>query len=188
MVPGATTRDLETDFDRVLTTVLFTDIVDSTAQTVSFGDSKWREIQRRHDEVVRAQLSRFRGRQVRSTGDGILATFDGPARGVHCAGALVESVKTLGIEIRAGLHTGEVELHGDDIAGVAVAIGARIGALAEPGEVWVSQTIRDLVAGSHIAFDEAGDHALKGVPGRWRLYRVARSETRAAAPNPGSAT
>ena len=170
------TRDTETAFDRVLTTVLFTDIVDSTAQTVSLGDSKWREVQRHHDEVARVHLSRFRGRQIRSTGDGILATFDGPARGVHCARAIVESVKPLGIEIRAGLHTGEVELHGDDIAGVAVAIGARIGALANPGEVWVSQTIRDLVAGSHIAFNDAGEHTLKGVPGRWRLYRVAESE------------
>jgi len=166
------THDTETAFDRVLTTVLFTDIVDSTAQTVSLGDSKWREIQRHHDEIARVHLSRFRGKQIRSTGDGLLATFDGPARGVYCARAMAESMKPLGIEIRAGLHTGEVELHGGDIAGVAVAIGARIGALASPGEVWVSQTIRDLVAGSHLAFVDAGEHTLKGVPGRWRLYRV----------------
>ncbi len=170
-----TTHTTETAFDRVLTTVLFTDIVDSTVQTVALGDAKWRNIQARHDEVVRTQLSRFRGKPIRSTGDGILATFDGPARAVHCARAIAESVKLLGIEIRAGLHTGEVELHRDDIAGIAVVIGARIGALAGPGEVLVSQTIRDLVAGSGLVFEDAGQHALKGVPEQWRLYRLAET-------------
>lgn len=165
-------RDTERAFDRVLTTVLFTDIVNSTAQTVTLGDARWHEIQNRHDKVVHTQLSRFRGRRVRSTGDGILAVFDGPARAVHCAKAIVESVQSLGIEVRAGIHTGEVELHGDDIAGIAVAIGARIGALAGPSEVLVSQTIRDLVAGSGLVFDDAGEQVLKGVPEHWRVYRV----------------
>lgn len=168
----STTRTTETAFDRVLTTLLFTDIVDSTAQTAALGDTRWRQVQRRHDDIVRTHLARFRGKQIRSTGDGILATFDGPARAVHCARAIIESVRPLGIEARAGLHTGEVELHGDDIAGVAVAIGARIGALAGPSEVWVSQTIRDLVAGSGLGFEDAGEHVLKGVPGRWHLYRA----------------
>ncbi len=171
----STIRNTESAFDRVLTTVLFTDIVDSTAQTVALGDSKWREVQTRHDELVQTQLARFRGKQIRSTGDGILATFDGPARAVHCARAIVESVLPHGIQVRAGLHTGEIELHGDDIAGIAVAIGARIGALAGASEVLVSQTICDLVAGSGLAFARAGQHALKGVPGNWQLYRVVDS-------------
>jgi len=169
------TRDAERAFDRVLTTVLFTDIVDSTAQTVALGDSQWREIQSNHDKVVKTQLSRFRGKHVRSTGDGVLATFDGPARAVYCATAIVESIKSLGIEIRAGIHTGEVELHDNDIAGIAVAIGARIGALAGPSEVLVSQTIRDLVAGSGLAFEDAGEQVLKGVPEPWKVYRVAEA-------------
>ncbi|HET6715179.1 MAG TPA: adenylate/guanylate cyclase domain-containing protein [Actinomycetota bacterium] len=165
-------REEESSFDRVLATVLFTDIVDSTVQATSLGDRRWREIREEHDAIVRAQLARFRGREVKTMGDGFLATFDGPARAVRCAIAIASAITSLGIDVRTGLHTGEVELDGEDIAGLAVAIGARVGALAGPSEVLVSQTVRDLVSGSGLSFDDAGEHELKGIPDRWRLYRV----------------
>ena len=160
-------------FDRVLATVLFTDIVDSTSQSAAMGDRAWSRVQEGHDQIVRAQLSRHRGREIRTMGDGFLATFDGPGRAVSCARSITTAVRSLGIEIRAGLHTGEVELHGDDVAGVAVAIGARVGALAGAGQVLVSSTVKDLVVGSGISFDDRGSHSLKGVPDEWHLFAVA---------------
>jgi class 3 adenylate cyclase len=162
----------EAEFDRVLATVLFTDIVDSTAQSAAMGDRAWTEVRAQHDQIVRANLGRFRGREIKTMGDGFLATFDGPARGVRCAQAVAAGVKPLGIEIRAGLHTGEIAIEGDDIAGLGVAIGARVGAKAGPNEVLVSQTVKDLVAGSGLTFEDAGEHELKGVPDSWHLYRV----------------
>ena len=162
----------EEDIDRVLATVLFTDIVGSTERASELGDSRWRELLGRHDELARSEIDRHRGRAIKSTGDGVLATFDGPARGIRCARSLTEEVRELGIEIRAGLHTGEVELVGDDIAGVGVHIGARVSATAGPGEVLVSSTVKDLVAGSGIEFADRGQHELKGVPGEWRLFAV----------------
>lgn len=162
----------EAVLDRMLATVLFTDIVDSTAQSAAMGDHSWRELREAHDRTIRGQLARFRGREIKTMGDGFLATFDGPGRAVQAAAAMVEAVRPLGLEIRAGLHTGEIELDGDDVAGLAVAIGARVGAKAGPSEVLVSQTVKDLVAGSGLNFEDAGEHELKGVPGRWRLYRV----------------
>ncbi|HVF08721.1 MAG TPA: adenylate/guanylate cyclase domain-containing protein [Actinomycetota bacterium] len=165
-------RGQEAELERVLATVLFTDIVDSTAQGAALGDRAWRDIRERHDEIVRANLARFRGREIKTMGDGFLATFDGPARGVRCAQAIIIGVRPLGIEIRAGVHTGEVAIEDDDVSGVGVAIGARVGAKASASEVLVSQTVKDLVAGSGLAFEEAGEHELKGVPDRWRLYRV----------------
>ena len=168
----ATVRKELESFDRVLATVLFTDIVDSTATAATMGDARWRDLLEEHDRIAKGIIGRFRGTYVRGTGDGLLATFDGPARGVRCAEALVEAVKSLGIEIRAGLHTGEIEYGGHDVAGVGVNIGARVGALAGTSEVWVSSTVRDLVVGSGLAFEDAGEHELKGVPERWRLYRV----------------
>ena len=156
----------------MLATVLFTDIVDSTAQVATLGDKAWTEVRGQHDQIVRANLGRFRGREIKTMGDGFLATFDGPARGVRCAEAIAAGVRPLGIEVRAGLHTGEVTFEGDDIAGLGVAIGARVGAKAGPNEVLVSQTVKDLVAGSGLTFEDAGEHELKGVPDRWHLYRV----------------
>jgi class 3 adenylate cyclase len=165
-------REHQAAFDRLLATVLFTDIVDSTAQAAAMGDRAWRAIRERHDSLVRGQLVRFRGREVKTMGDGFLATFDGPARAVRCAQSILHGVEALGIEIRAGLHTGEVVLDGDDVSGIAVAIGARVGALAQPSEVLVSQTIKDLTTGSGIVFTDRGEHQLKGVPDAWRLYRA----------------
>ncbi len=162
----------EQDIDRVLATVLFTDIVGSTERASELGDRRWRDLLQRHDELVRALVERFRGRAIKSTGDGFLATFDGPARGIRCARSIADEVRDLGIEIRAGLHTGEIELVGDDIAGVGVHIGARVGASAGPNEVLVSSTVKDLVAGSGIEFADRGEHELKGVPGEWRLFAV----------------
>jgi class 3 adenylate cyclase len=159
--------------DRVLATVLFTDIVDSTKRAADLGDREWRELLARHDETVRRQLGRFRGREVKTTGDGFLATFDGPARGIECARAIVDGMGPMGIEVRAGLHTGECELIGDDVGGLAVHIGARVAHAAGPGEVLVSSTVKDLVVGSGIAFEERGPRELKGVPGEWRLFAVA---------------
>lgn len=163
----------QTELDRVLLTVLFTDIVDSTARSAAIGDRRWEAIRGRHDAVVRANLTRFRGREVKTMGDGFLATFDGPARAIRCARSIAQQVVGLGVEIRAGLHTGEVTKEGDDLAGISVAIGARVSAKAGPSEVLVSQTVKDLVAGSGLAFEDAGEHELKGVPDRWRLFRVA---------------
>jgi class 3 adenylate cyclase len=158
--------------ERQLLTVLFTDIVDSTRRGAELGDRRWRELLEGHDEVVRNQLDRFRGQEVKTTGDGFLATFDGPARGIHCAQAISAGVRPLEIEVRAGLHTGECEIRGDDIGGIAVNIGARISGLAGPNEVLVSSTVRDLVVGSDIDFAPRGSHALKGVPGEWSLFAV----------------
>jgi class 3 adenylate cyclase len=162
----------EVDDDRVLATVLFTDIVDSTRMAAQLGDSNWRALLDAHDAVVRSQLARFRGREVNTSGDGFLATFDGPQRAVRCAMAIRDAVQPLGIEVRAGLHTGECELRGEDIGGIAVHIGARVAALAAAGEVLVSSTLRDLVIGSGLEFDDRGTHQLKGVPGQWRLFAV----------------
>jgi class 3 adenylate cyclase/pimeloyl-ACP methyl ester carboxylesterase len=160
------------DLDRVLAAVLFTDIVGSTERLSAVGDAKWRSILARHDELAHVEIERHRGRFVDSAGDGILAIFDGPARAVRCAQAIGASVRDLGIQIRAGVHTGEVEVDGNAIRGIAVHIGARVAALAGPSEVVVSQTVKDLTAGSGHVFEDAGEHELKGVPDRWHLYRV----------------
>jgi class 3 adenylate cyclase len=159
--------------DRVLATVLFTDIVGSTERAAELGDRRWRDLLSRHDTTVRRQIERHRGRTVKSMGDGMLATFDGPARAIQCARAIHGAVEPLGVEVRAGLHTGECELIGDDVAGMAVHIGARVGAEAQPGEVLVSGTVKDLVVGSGLEFTDRGARELKGVPGEWRLYSVA---------------
>lgn len=156
--------------DRVLTTVLFTDIVASTEAAAALGDGAWRRTLDRHDELVARYLERYRGRRVKSTGDGVLAVFDGPARAVRCAQALADAVSSLGLEIRAGVHTGEAEVRDDDIGGLAVHIGARVAAAAGPGEVVATRTVKDLVAGSGIAFTSHGTRALKGVPGEWELF------------------
>ena len=163
--------------DRVLATVLFTDIVDSTRRAAEIGDRDWHALLDAHDAVVRSQLARFRGREVNTSGDGFLAMFDGPQRAIRCAMAIRDAVQALGIEVRAGLHTGECEVRGDDIGGIAVHIGARVSALAGPNEVLVSSTLRDLVIGSGLEFEERGAHELKGVPGEWHLFAVA-SESR----------
>jgi class 3 adenylate cyclase len=159
--------------DRVLATVLFTDIVDSTRRAAEMGDRDWHALLDAHDAVVRAQLARFRGREVNTSGDGFLAMFDGPQRAIRCAMSIRDAVQALGIEVRAGLHTGECEVRGDDIGGIGVHIGARVSALAGPNDVLVSSTLRDLVIGSGLEFEERGAHELKGVPGEWRLFAVA---------------
>jgi class 3 adenylate cyclase/pimeloyl-ACP methyl ester carboxylesterase len=159
--------------DRVLATVLFTDIVDSTRCATELGDQRWRELLERHDEITRAEITRFQGRVIKQTGDGFLATFDGPTRALRCATTLAERMPELGIHVRSGLHTGECEPRGDDIGGIAVHIGARIAALANAGEVLVSSTVKDLVNGSGIAFQDRGTHVLKGIRGEWRLYEPA---------------
>jgi len=158
--------------ERVLATVLFTDIVGSTERAVEVGDARWRELLQRHDAMVRAELIRHRGREIKTFGDGFLATFDGPARAIRCACAIREHSCGLGLEVRAGIHTGECELIGEDIGGVGVHIGARVAALAEPSEVLVSRTVTDLVAGSGIAFESRGERQLKGIPGEWALFSV----------------
>jgi class 3 adenylate cyclase len=150
--------------------VMFTDIVDSTQKAGELGDRRWREVLERHDELVRRELRSHQGREIKTTGDGFLATFDGPARGIRCAMQINQAVQALGLEIRAGLHTGECEIRGDDVAGMAVHIGARVGARAQAGEVLVSSTVKDLVVGSGIEFSERGAAELKGVPGEWRLF------------------
>jgi class 3 adenylate cyclase len=162
----------QAEFDRILATVLVTDIVDSTARAASLGDARWQDIRSQHDAIVRSQVTRYRGREIKSMGDGFLVTFDGPARGVRCARTIADAMRALGIEIRAGLHTGEIALEGADVAGLGVVIGARVSALAGPSEVLVSQTVKDLVAGSGLTFEDAGEHVLKGIPDRWHLYRV----------------
>jgi class 3 adenylate cyclase len=156
--------------DRVLATVLFTDIVDSTRRAAELGDRRWRALLEQHDQLTCAEVARFRGRVVKNTGDGFLATFDGPTRAVRCAATLAERMPQLGIDVRSGLHTGECELRGDDIGGIAVHIGARVAALAGAGEVLVSNTVKDLVNGSGITFRDRGTHALKGLPGEWQLF------------------
>ncbi|MDH5314143.1 MAG: adenylate/guanylate cyclase domain-containing protein [Actinomycetota bacterium] len=165
--------EIEAGLDRVLATVLFTDIVGSTETAAELGDRRWKELLEEHHRRVRGQLARFRGTEVDTAGDGFFATFDGPARAVRCAGAIAEAVAPLGVRIRAGVHTGEVETIDGKVGGMAVVIGARVGALAAGSEVLVSQTVKDLVAGSGLAFEDAGEHELRGVLDRWRLFRVA---------------
>jgi class 3 adenylate cyclase/alpha-beta hydrolase superfamily lysophospholipase len=160
------------EVDRILTTLLFTDIVGSTERAASLGDQRWHSLLDAHDRTVRDQLRRFRGKEINTTGDGFLASFDGPARAIRCALAINEAVRALGLDLHLGLHTGECEVRGNDLGGLAVHIAARIGSLAAPGEVLVSGTVKDLVAGARIEFVERGEHQLKGVPGTWKLYRA----------------
>jgi class 3 adenylate cyclase len=161
--------------DRVLATVLFTDIVGSTDRAAEIGDTRWRELLAEHDQLVRRALDRFEGREVKTTGDGFLATFDGPARAIRCAQAIHDFLRVIGVDVRAGLHTGEIDLVDGDVGGIAVHLGARVMAKADAGETVVSSTVKDLVVGSGIAFEDRGEHRLKGVPGPWRLYAVSRS-------------
>lgn len=164
------------DTDRVLATVLFTDIVGSTDRASALGDRRWRETLDEHDRIVQSSIEHFRGRGIKTTGDGVLATFDGPARAIRCAASMRGEVQQrLGIEMRAGLHTGEVELRGEDVGGIAVHIGARVSAQAGAGEILVSSTVKDLVVGSGIGFSDRGMHRLKGVPDEWHLYAVTNS-------------
>jgi class 3 adenylate cyclase len=164
----------EAEPDRVLATVLFTDIVSSSEKATSLGDRGWSELLQRHHELVRRQLARFRGREVDTAGDGFFASFDGPARAIRCACAIVETMPELGIDVRAGLHTGECELVDSKVAGIAVHTGARVASHAKSGEVLVSSTVKDLVAGSGLSFEDRGAYELKGIPGEWRLYAVDR--------------
>jgi class 3 adenylate cyclase len=164
------------DPDRVLATVLFTDIVDSTRLAAELGDRRWHRLLVDHQEVVRRQLARFRGREVKTTGDGFLATFDGPARAIRAAAAIRAAVRELGLEVRVGLHTGECELLGEDIGGIAVHIAARVLGRAGAGEILCSRTVKDLVAGSGFRFADRGTHRLKGIPDDWQLYAVELAE------------
>lgn len=161
------------EVDRVLATLLFTDIVDSTTRAAEMGDRRWRELLERHHAVVRRELQRFRGREVDTAGDGFLATFDGPARAIRCAAAIRDAIAEIGLTIRAGLHTGECELIGSRVGGIAVHLAARVAAVARSGEVLVSSTVKDLVAGSGLSFVDRGVHDLKGIPGEWRLFAAA---------------
>jgi class 3 adenylate cyclase len=156
----------------VLATVLFTDIVDATRKASEVGDREWRELLRQHHDLIRGQLSQFRGKEVDTAGDGFFATFDGPARAIECACAIRDGVATLGLDVRAGVHTGECEVIDDKVTGIAVHIGARVASAATAGEVLVSRTVKDLVAGSGIGFSDRGEQELKGVPGEWHLYAV----------------
>jgi class 3 adenylate cyclase len=158
--------------ETVLSTVLFTDIVGSTERAAELGDRRWRETLESHDAMIRRCLDLYRGRELDTAGDGFFASFDGPVRAIHCALAINQTVRELGLEVRAGLHTGVCEIHGDKISGLAVNLGARVAAMATQGEVLVSSTVKDLVAGSGIEFEDRGSHELKGVPGEWRLYAV----------------
>jgi class 3 adenylate cyclase len=160
------------DRDRVLATVLFTDIVDSTRHAAEMGDRRWRDLLDEHHRVVRAELERYGGQEINTAGDGFLATFKSPRRAIECAGAAAEAIRPIGLDIRAGVHTGELELSEGDVRGIAVHIGARIGALANGREVLVSGTVKDLLAGSNIVFEDRGEHQLKGVPGTWRVFAV----------------
>ena len=172
--------------DTVLATVLFTDIVGSSAKAADLGDRAWRELLERHHALIRRELARYRGDEKDTAGDGFFATFDGPARAIRCAGAIVDGVRPLGLEVRAGVHTGECEVHEGKVAGLAVVIGARVSAAARGGEVLVSQTVKDLVAGAGLDFEERGEHELKGVPGSWRLYSVADVAAHGRAAGAGS--
>ena len=165
-------RAEQAEFDRVLATVLFTDIVGSTERAAAMGDHAWKELLERHHQVVRAMLGRYRGVEVATAGDGFFATFDGPARAVRCAQAMVKALEPLGVEIRAGVHTGEIERMADNVGGLAVHIGARVGAIAGASEVVVSSTVHDLVVGSGLTFEDRGAQAFKGVPGTWQLYQA----------------
>jgi class 3 adenylate cyclase len=158
--------------DRILATVLFTDVVGSTERAATMGDRDWKELLERHHVLLRSALDRYGGREVHTAGDGFLATFDSPRRAIECAREAGAAIRSIGLEIRAGVHTGEIELSGDDVQGIAVHIGARISSLAEEGQVLVSSTVKELVAGSGIEFDDRGEHFLKGVPGEWRVYSV----------------
>jgi class 3 adenylate cyclase len=160
--------------DRVLTTILFTDICGSTEHAAALGDSRWRILLDAHDREIRNQIERFRGREVKTTGDGFLVSFDGPARSIRCAKAMIEATQELGIQLRVGIHTGECEVRGEDLAGMAVHIAARIGALAEPSQVLASGTVKDLVVGSDIEFESHGEQKLRGVPGIWKLFSITR--------------
>lgn len=162
------------ELDRVLATVLFTDIVAATEKAAELGDRQWRRLLEEHHALVRSELDRFRGREIDTAGDGFLASFDAPARAIRCACAISDAIRALGVEIRAGLHTGECEVIGEKIGGIAVHIGSRVAAMAGPGEVWISSTVRDLVAGSGLRFGDRGTHTLKGVPGEWHLFAVER--------------
>ena len=164
------------DAERVLTTIVFTDIVGSTQRAAALGDDRWRDLLDNHDTIVRHELQRFGGREVNTAGDGFVATFTSPSAAIACADAIVDAVRVLGIEVRVGIHAGEVEVRGADVAGMAVHIGARVAALAGPSEVLVSSTVRDIVAGSRRTFAERGEHELKGVPGQWRLYALVRQQ------------
>jgi len=165
-------REEEVSFDRVLATVLFTDIVGSTVRAAELGDARWKELLEHHHAVLRSLLGRYRGTEIDTAGDGFFATFDGPARGVRCAQAITKAVRPLGLEVRAGLHTGEVETIDGHVGGIAVHIGARVGTMAQASEVLVSSTVKDLVVGSGLSFEDRGEHELKGVPETWRLFRV----------------
>lgn len=158
--------------DRLQATVLFTDIVKSTEKAALLGDRRWHDLLDRHHALIRQEITRWRGREVSTQGDGFLALFDGPARGVRCARAVIDAVRPLGIELRCGLHSGECEMMGDNVGGIAVHIGARVAALAEAGEVLVSSTVKDLVAGSGLRFSSVGLRELRGVPGEWRIFRA----------------
>jgi class 3 adenylate cyclase len=159
--------------ERVLATVMFVDIVGSTEQATRLGDREWRDLLDRYYAIARRQLARFRGREIDTAGDGLFATFDGPARAIRCGSAIADAVRVLGIAVRVGIHSGECEVIGEKVGGIAVHIGARIAGQAGPGEVLVSSTVRDLVAGSGIPFEDRGRHSLKGVPGEWSLFSVA---------------
>ena len=163
------------DAERVLTTIVFTDIVGSTLRAAALGDLRWHDLLDNHDRIVRHELGRFRGREVNTSGDGFVATFTSPGVAIDCADAIVDAVRPLGIDVRIGIHAGEVEIRGDDVAGMAVHIGARVAALAGPSEVLASSTVREIVTGSRHTFAERGEHELKGVPGRWRVYALVRS-------------
>ncbi len=171
-------REEEASFDRVLATVLFTDIVESTQRVAELGDQRWRKLVERHHSTVRALLARYRGKEMDTAGDGFFASFDGPARAVRCAMEIVEAVRPLGLQVRAGLHTGEVETIDDKVGGLAVSIGSRVAGMAGPSEVLVSQTVKDLVAGSGLTLEDRGVHELKGVPDVWRVYAVDRDSAR----------
>ncbi len=158
--------------DRVLTTIVFTDIIDSTRHAARVGDAEWRALLKRHDEIARGQLEHFGGKEIKHTGDGYLAAFDSPTKAIQCATAICRAMPSIGIQVRAGVHAGECEVIGDDLGGIAVHIGARIGAIAGRNEVLVSQTVKDAVTGSGISFDDRGAHDLKGVPGQWHFYLV----------------
>ncbi len=160
------------DIDRILTTVLFTDIIGSTEQAAALGDQKWRKLLDAHDGAVREQFRRFRGNEIKTTGDGFMASFDGPARAIRCASAISVATEHLGLNVRLGMHTGECEIRGDDLGGLAVHIAARVGGLAAAQAILVSGIVKDLVAGSGVEFEDRGEHELKGVPGSWHLYSV----------------